>query len=237
MEGLRRITAHLGWPWLASFAVLTILGATQGLRVLGPVSQQPLWISVAAGILLHGSLHECSHALASSWGGVKIRGAGVALLYWVIPVLYVDRTDSYRLADRNSRIGIALAGPVFDAAGCGIAGMLSIIGGTVGTSFAWLSFFQALIFLSNINPLLPSDGYHALEAASGELNVRGRAMQLLLGHLGVRRLPPHLANLSARKKVLYMAYGFAAFVYVAMCLTALLLLVPTIVTAIGEYSR
>lgn len=212
-------------------------GVAQTFRTLGHASGQPWWIAVAAGVLLHGSLHEACHALTASWFGVRIRAAGVALLYWFIPVLYVDRTDSYRISARRSRAAIALAGPVFDAIGCGITGLLSNAGGTAGATFSALSLCQGMILLSNINPLFPTDGYHALEAASGELNVRGRALRLIASALRLRELPAELKNLPRTTSLVYVAYAIAAFLYVVVCLYMLGLLLPRLTTLVAEYAR
>jgi putative peptide zinc metalloprotease protein len=216
------------------FAGLAVANALPG---ADPVLRIPAWFVVAAGVLLHGILHEIAHTLTIRWYGVPIRGAGVALLYWLIPVFYVDRTDSYRVAARRPRVAIALAGPVFDALACALTAVLAQMGGAAGPVFASLCTIQVLILLSNLNPLLPTDGYHALEAGVGELNVRGRVLRFLLHAVGLRPLPVHLARFSARQKAFYMGYGFVALLYIASCVTAVVLLLPMAVKQIAASFR
>ncbi|MBV9713422.1 MAG: hypothetical protein JO011_21165, partial [Ktedonobacteraceae bacterium] len=56
-----------------------------------------VWPLVVFAFLLHLTVHEFCHTLVGSYYNVKIREIGVALLYYVLPVAYTDRTDSYRL--------------------------------------------------------------------------------------------------------------------------------------------
>lgn len=207
--------------------ILAVLLLFTGLSylVVGPkISWRELsWPLLAGAILLHGSLHECCHALASSAFGIKIRDAGIAVLYWFVPVLYVDRTDSYRLRDSRQRAWIAIAGPMFDASAAGLTALISwSTTGSVAASFGALSLCQLLLLFSNLNPLLPSDGYHAIEAFAGELNVRRRAFLFLLSRAHLRELPSYLRGLSPTKQWIYSVYGLASAAYFAVLAMAAL---------------
>ena len=57
----------------------------------------------------------------------------------------------------------------------------------------WCSPFKSCSILSNLNPLLPTDGYHALEAGLGALNFRRRAFDYTTHRLFGRPLPSALA--------------------------------------------
>ena len=181
------------------------------------------WPLLIAAILLHGCLHETSHTLATSGVGIKIRDAGFAILYWFLPVLYVDRTDAYRMQDPRQRAWIAIAGPLWDATGAGITALLSwYCAGSTAATLQTLSLCQLLFLFSNLNPFLPSDGYHAVEALAGELNFRGRAFSVLLHRLRVRSLPPYLREMSKRKQWFCCAYSLASAVYLALLVAAAL---------------
>jgi putative peptide zinc metalloprotease protein len=139
---------------------------------------------IIGGLLLHAIIHELSHALVGSYYGVKIREFGIALLYYFLPVAYTDRTDAYRLRDFNSRAAIAMAGPMFDLYGAGISAAASCLtSGTAAVNFRLLMWMQVITFISNLNPLMPGDGYHVLEAWFGALNFRRRAFSLLFRRL------------------------------------------------------
>jgi putative peptide zinc metalloprotease protein len=196
------------------------------------------WPFLVLAILLHASLHECSHALASSFFGIQIRDAGVAVLYWFIPVFYVDRTDSYRLRDCRQRGWIALAGPMFDVCGCGLTALVSWnTTGNIAANFGALSICQLFLLFSNLNPFLPTDGYHAVEAFTGEFNVRRRAFLLLLSRLRLRALPAYLQTLSPKKRLLYGLYGLASAVYLAVFALAVLIVGYKMIFFISEHFK
>ncbi len=176
----------------------------------------------AGAIALHIAAHELSHTLTASWYGVKIREVGIELLYYFIPVVYTDRTDSYRLADFKSRAAIALAGPVFDLCAAGAtaavayltAGAFSNEARLLSSRLQLLMVLQLLIFAANLNPLMPTDGYHAAEAWFGHLNFQRRAFTLLFRRLTLRSLPPHLRDLSRRQQIGYLAFAVSSLAYV-----------------------
>jgi putative peptide zinc metalloprotease protein len=181
------------------------------------------WPLLVVAILLHGCLHETSHTLVTSGAGIKVRDAGFAILYWFLPVLYVDRTDAYRLQDPRQRAWIAVAGPLWDATGAGLTALLSwYCAGITAATLRALSLCQLLFLVSNLNPFLPSDGYHAVEALAGELNFRGRAFSVLLHRLRIRSLPPYLCGISKRKQWFCCAYSVASAAYLALLVTAAL---------------
>ncbi len=188
------------------------------------------WLIVMALFALHLVLHEMSHTLVSSYYGVRVRELGIALLYYIFPVAYTDRTDAYRLRDPRQRIRISLAGPAFDISGASISGLLALTttGWLSATAHA-LSLIQLLTFFSNLNPLMPSDGYHALEAAFGELNFRQRTFFLLWHCITLRPLPAYLRDIAPRQKWFYLCYALLMLGYILMLATLLLTLVSNLV--------
>jgi len=171
-------------------------------------------IAVAAQLLIV-LIHECAHALVAQINGVPVRGLGFALLFYVMPVAFVDRTDAYRLRGRRGRIAIALAGMTSDGLFCGATGIVALTSdGLVHRTAMVLLTFQMIGLFVNLNPLMPGDGYTAVEAASGLVDPRGRSFALLR-HLVLRRpLPSYLINLPKRARVGYLTYGAAAAIYI-----------------------
>jgi len=160
--------------------MMALLVASLTLCIAGLVSFSTptaiLWPAVFGILLVEVAVHELSHATVCKAFGVAVREAGVMLWGWFLPLAYVDCTDIYRLPARRSRVLVALAGPCVDlvAAGAAAAVALSASGEVSGT--ATIVFLSLLLMLArNLTPLLPTDGYHALEAATGELNLRPRA--------------------------------------------------------------
>lgn len=161
--------------------------------------------------------HEASHALVAQQLGVPVRGFGVALLFYVLPVAYVDRTDAYRLESRRDRIAISVAGMVHDGILTGLLVLLStVVTGTLGQVVDTVLMFQLIMLAVNLNPLLPSDGYSAMEIALGVVDARGRSATLLKHVVLRRELPAHLRALTARGRLAYGVFGAVCATYVVV---------------------
>ena len=181
----------------------------------------PLQLATAALIALPIQLaaillHESWHGIVCGVHGQPARGLGVAMLFWVMPVAYVDRTDAYRIRDRGPRVAIALAGMVNDG---WIMGATTIVAsastGTTHLVAATLMGYQLILLIANLNPLAPSDTVSALEAATGEIDLRGRSRTLLVSTIRRRRLPGYLCGLPATRRITYMVYGVLSYLFAA----------------------
>ena len=168
----KRTAIAVGALALLALAIQLENGAR--LRVeLGNVLAQPLFfLAVALGVTL---LHELGHGLACHLYGGRVRDVGVMLLYFCIPAAYCDVSDAHLIDSRKKRAMVAMAGCYVNVILWVIATLvwrvlspellptriaLAIIG-TTGLS----------LFL-NLNPLLPLDGYYALEEVLGVQNLR-----------------------------------------------------------------
>ncbi|MEZ5094794.1 MAG: PqqD family peptide modification chaperone [Nocardioides sp.] len=162
-------------------------------------------------------VHEAAHALVAQVQRVPVRGLGVALLFYFMPVAYVDRTDAYRLRNRGGRLAIALAGIVADGLTCGITALVAATSdGVVRETAAMLIGLQLVALMVNLNPLMPGDGYTALETASGMVDFRGRAFFLVRSWVRRAPLPVHLASLSRKARIGYATYAVVAASYVLL---------------------
>ncbi|WP_447644594.1 hypothetical protein [Nocardioides zeae] len=163
------------------------------------------------------AVHETAHALVAQVQRVPVRGLGVAMLFWFMPVAYVDRTDAYRLRGRGGRVAIALAGMTSDGIFCGLTAVAALAtDGWWSHTFALLLVLQLIGLMINLNPLLPSDGYSALEAATGQVDFRGRAFGLVGAVVRRRPLPVHLATTGAGRRLVYVGYAAVSAAYVAL---------------------
>jgi putative peptide zinc metalloprotease protein len=175
-------------------------------------------------------LHEMAHALVAQVLKTPVRGLGVALLFYFMPVAYVDRTDAYRLRERSGRVTLAMAGIMSDGWWCGITGLVALsTTGFVQHVAAFLLGIQLVGLVINLNPLLPSDGYTALEVMTGSVDARGRSLGLLKHTILRRELPPHLATLPGRAKLAYAAYGAISIAYVCFLAFSVIRVTPTTV--------
>lgn len=223
--------------WLLSALVLAVPLASVPLAVLALRDSAPhphyTALSVLAAVAVMVCeivLHECLHAVAMAYHRLRPKNAGIGLLFYFLPIAYVDRTDSYRHRGRFGRVIISLVGPVGDLAWAGVSSVVVLSSsGTVSTFFHLLLLLQLSSVLANLNPLFPTDGYHALESALGSINMRGRAMTLVLHRLTRRPLPLYLSSTTRRVRVGYTAYIATSLLYTLIVILAILLTVSHIV--------
>jgi putative peptide zinc metalloprotease protein len=180
------------------------------------------WPLIVAVLGVELVAHEAAHAFACQVLGVPIRESGVALWFGVLPIAYVDHTDAYRVRRRRGRVAIALAGPASDLlfAGASAAVALTAAGGLAGAA-QLLLMLQLSMTVANLDPLLPTDGYRALEALAGEVNLRARAF----GYLSARALRVELtsafARVTAARARAYAGYALASGAYTLFLLAGL----------------
>ncbi|MEU5399946.1 PqqD family peptide modification chaperone [Streptomyces sp. NPDC005963] len=190
----------------------------------------PAFLIATGVMLLCVFLHETAHALVAQILGTPVRGLGVALLFYFMPVAYVDRTDAYRFRGRAGRVVLAMAGILSDGVFCGLSGVVALNSdGLLRDTAALLLGMQLLMLIVNLNPLMPSDGYTAIEAATGLTNARGRAFSLLRHAVRRQELPAHLAHLSTAARRGHMTYGVFSVVYVCLLAYAMFHAVPVTV--------
>ena len=208
---------------LAAAATLAVL-AVAALLAGAPPHVGSWWPLIAAVLAVELAAHEGAHAFACQLLGVPIRESGVALWFGVLPIAYVDHTDAYRVRRRRGRVGIALAGPASDLlfAGLTAAVALSADGGLAGAA-QLLLMLQLSIIVANLDPLLPTDGYRALEALAGEVNLRARAFGYLSARALRVELPSALARTSDSRRRAYAGYAIASGAYTLFVLTTLVL--------------
>lgn len=201
-----------------AFGISTLLASAPALdRLLGPA------FFVACGLMLIQTLiHESCHALVAQVCRVPVRGLGVALLFYFMPLAYVDRTDAYRLRKRGPRVLLAMAGPMSDGWITGVTGLVAVFGqGFVSEVAMALLILQTIGLLVNLNPLLPSDGYAAIEAGTGLVDARGRALAILLHTVTRRPLPRYLQSLSLGTRLMYLGYAVCCVLYVGLIAVAM----------------
>ncbi|WP_052757851.1 PqqD family peptide modification chaperone [Streptomyces yangpuensis] len=218
LEPVAKVLQKLPVPAVVGlWIVLTVAGlATAGYALATrSLPDYTVWSGIAALLLmLQIAVHELAHALVCQSLRVPVREAGITLMLYVMPVAYVDRTDAYRVRGRAPRALIALAGPMSDAIWAGATALVLLhTSGAVHDIAGALLQLQVLLMIVNLNPLLPSDGYHALESAMGSVNLRGRSFAFLV-HLVTRApLPSHLLVSGNLKRAGYCAFGVMCALY------------------------
>jgi putative peptide zinc metalloprotease protein len=176
-----RMQRALAWMWTPRFVALSMLffatylivtmvkwnefaAGTIALYTLNGVGPWDivLLIAITAVITL---IHELGHGLTTKALGGEVHEWG-AMLFYFSPACYCVTDDAWTFEKRSHRLWTTFAGPWIEL-------MVATVGGVVwaltepGTFINWVAFLTFLTgglssIFSNLNPLIPLDGYYAL---------------------------------------------------------------------------
>ena len=170
--------------WL--FGVHGIAGALRS-ALYDPV----LLLAVFASVLVATAFHEFGHASACRYGGARPGVMGVGL-YLVWPVFYCDVTDAYRL-NRAGRLRTDLGGVYFNAIAALMADAVFLVTGHQAALLA--AFFQHVIILQQLIPLMRFDGYYVLTDLTGVPDILSRIKPIFRSLVRGRAREPRVAEL------------------------------------------
>lgn len=188
---LNGLTPRLAWcfhPVFWKALVLLALAALVGVSFqwdafVGTFVGYAGWTS-ALGILISLGFakiaHELGHALAAHRHGCRVPQMGVAFMV-MMPVLYTDTTDAWKLPSRTARMQIAAAGMATELMLAVVATWLWMwlpdgparAGAFMLATTTWL-----LTLAVNLSPFMRFDGYYLLSDAVGIPNLHERAFAL-----------------------------------------------------------
>ena len=163
-------------------------------------------------------VHELGHAYTATRFGCRVPTIGVAFMV-LMPVLYSDVSDSYRLSSKRKRLGIAAAGVIAELGLAAIATLLwAFLPDGVLRSAAFIvatsSWIMSLTI--NLNPLMRFDGYYLLADGLGLPNLQDRAFAF--GQWWVRELlfaprapQPEQVSPSTRRTMILYAWSIWAY--------------------------
>lgn len=163
-------------------------------------------------------IHEFGHAYTAKSLGLRVPRMGVALVL-LLPMLYTDTGETWRLPRRRDRFKIAVAGmriEVMLAAWCTLAWAF-LPEGVLRSAFFFLATTSWLITLAiNASPFLRFDGYYMMSDATGIPNMHDEAAKSVKHFLRKRLLgivdpEPLLENEPTPRWLL--AFGLATMVY------------------------
>lgn len=178
--------------------------------------QGAVWFAVTLACLK--VVHEFGHAFTAKRFGCRIPSMGVALLV-LVPVLYTDVNEAWKLNARRPRLAIALAGVTAELACAAVAlcawgflpdGTARSVAFLVATS-TWLA-----TVLLNLSPFMRFDGYYVLSDWLETPNLHGRSFALAQWWMreklfGFGDAPPE--DLPTRRRRFLVAFGFATWIY------------------------
>lgn len=212
---------------ILGYAAMLLIGRADEfaarLPSLAELAQPRYWLLWLGTVAIVKVLHELAHAVTCAHFGGRCHEIGVLLLA-MIPCLYCDVSDIWRLPSKWQRIAVSAAGMIAELVIASLAliawwhtqpGLLNVwclsvvVVCSVGT------------VLVNANPLLRYDGYYILSdmAEVPNLSVRAHGLQ----PEGLKRwllAEPKVqdAMLSSRQRSGLWAYAIAAKVYLSLVL-------------------
>ncbi|HEY3218553.1 MAG TPA: cyclic nucleotide-binding domain-containing protein [Candidatus Limnocylindria bacterium] len=176
------------------------------------------------GLLLAGIGHEASHAIATKAEGRRVGKAGIGVL-WFTPVVYVDTSDAW-LIPAQRRVRVNAAGPLFNLAFAGVAGLAALaLSGRAQDVAIWLAVANVVSVVLNVSPLLEFDGYYLLEDLTNVNALRRKSLHFVFGDLLTRPRRP-----ITRLERGYLAYAAGAVAYVVVMSIVVLAGVPALVS-------
>lgn len=165
--------------------------------------------------------HEFGHAYMAKRAGCRVPSMGVAFMV-LLPMLYTDVSDAWRVQDRRTRLLIGAGGMLAELLLACIALLAwSLLPDGAGRTAAFMLASATWIttLVININPLMRFDGYFLLSDLWGVDNLQGRGYALCRWHLretlfGYGEAPPERWSPALRRRLL--CWGYASWVWRAV---------------------
>jgi putative peptide zinc metalloprotease protein len=173
-------------------------------------------------------IHELGHAYTCKYFGGQVNEMGFMLLY-LEPAFYCNVNDAWTFPELRARLWVTAAGSWIQFVLAGLAAIVWWVAAP-DSLVSELAFITMLVggittILSNMNPLIPLDGYFALSDWLEIPNLRQRAF----GHLGwwiKRRMlgvdieePPA----TERERQIFLWYGALAVTYIVVSVAVAML--------------
>lgn len=189
---------------------------------LGALTLGRVLLFVASGLVVV-LIHELGHGFTCKYFGGSVHELGFMLLYFQ-PAFYCNVSDAWSFPERRARLWVTAAGSWIQLVVAGLAAIVWWLA-QPGTLVAEITVAAMLIggamtLLTNMNPLLPLDGYFALTDWLEIPNLRQRALAHASWwvHRHVLRLERPEPPASARERRVFLIYGGLASAYIALTL-------------------
>ena len=168
-------------------------------------------------------IHELGHAYSCKYFGGEVRELGFMLLYFQ-PAFYCNVSDAWSFPQLRARLWVTAAGAWIQLVVAAVAAIVWWVA-EPGTLIAEVCAAAMLVggvmtLLTNMNPLLPLDGYFALTDWLDIPNLRRRA----LSHVGwwiqrhVFRLELSEPVATLRERRVFFIYGMLSGAYITLTL-------------------
>lgn len=185
---------------------------------------------IAVALFLVKAAHELGHAYVATRYGCRVPTIGIAVML-MVPMLYTDVTDAWRLRDRRQRLAIDSAGIKVEIAIAAVSVFLwSFLPDGPARSVVFVLAVASLAtsLMINLNPFMRFDGYYLLSEMLGIENLQDRSFalgrwKLRSVVLGLRQPAPE--QFSPPMTALLVAYAYATWIYRLLLFIGIALLV------------
>jgi putative peptide zinc metalloprotease protein len=208
---------YFGILWSHHDAYTAALQSSYSLATISLGSIVVLWVTGLVVVLIH----ELGHGFTCKYFGGEVRELGFMLLYFQ-PAFYCNVSDAWSFPERRARLWVTAAGSWIQLVVAGLAAIVwwAAMPGTLVSQIAVAAMLVGgvLTLFTNMNPLLPLDGYFALSDWLEIPNLRIRAIE----HFGwwirrnVFRLELPEPPATARERRVFLIYGALASAYISM---------------------
>ncbi|WP_417328660.1 HlyD family efflux transporter periplasmic adaptor subunit [Halomonas cupida] len=175
-------------------------------------------VAFSLSLVVVKTLHELGHGYAATRSGVHVTTTGVAFIV-MMPVLYTDTTDAWRLSSRRKRVLIDVAGIAVEliiAVYATLAWVFLPDGPVRYVVFALATTGWLVSLLVNVNPLMRFDGYYLFSDLVGVANLQERSFAM--GRWWLREalfgygdeIPEET---TASRRRLFIGFAFAVWIY------------------------
>lgn len=218
------------WPWLRRYGPNLLRFGLPLLLCLGVFLAARDWerflatfphlfslggaISFGIALTFAKLFHEFGHAYMAKRAGCRVQSMGLAFMV-LLPMLYTDVSDAWRVNDRRSRLLIGAGGVLAElllACIALLAWSLLPEGPARTAAFMLASATWITTLAINLNPFMRFDGYFLLSDLWGVDNLQGRGFALCRWHLreslfGYGEPAPEPWSPSMRRRLLWWGYG------------------------------
>lgn len=175
-------------------------------------------LSYSVALVLAKVLRELGHAFTAKSLGLRVPRMGVAIVL-LLPMLYTDTGETWRLTRRRDRFAIAAAGMRIElmlAAWCTLAWSFLPDGALRGAMFFLATTSWIMTLAVNASPFMRFDGYYMMSDATGIPNLHdeaGKVMRHFLRKhlLGFEEPEPTLEGEAPPPWLLWFGLGTAVY--------------------------
>jgi putative peptide zinc metalloprotease protein len=218
------VIAALGALLVCDVWLGTSHGIGTGLRTL--LYHPALGLALFAVLIVSMVVHECGHAAACRYGGARPGRIGVGI-YLVVPCMYTDVTDSYRLS-KAGRLRTDLGGVYFNALFALTAAAAYFATGY--EPLLILVVMQQVVILDQFIPWLRLDGYHVVSDLIGVSDLFARIKPVIASLLPGRQPGPRVTELKPWARAAVTTWVLTTVAVLAAMAVAMVVYAPGYVT-------